>query len=209
MRRILPIAIVLLAGFAGNASAGHHHRLTLAQLQHEPAELEATHKVGSGRCGVERWAVKTVQDFATIRLTPVRSSIAKLGAIPVPAGLGQNARRLPGESQVYQLTGTLLFAIKQEADSDYHLALQGPTGATMIAEIPAPVCAASSSVLAQITTARAYVDQTFGPATDQWRTINRHVILTGVFFYDLKHGQSGVAPNGSELHPVLSIRTQR
>ena len=32
------------------------------------------------------------------------------------------------------------------------------------------------------------------------------VRLTGVGFFDRVHGQSGVAPNGIELHPVLNVR---
>ena len=35
--------------------------------------------------------------------------------------------------------------------------------------------------------------------------VNDHVIVTGVGFFDKIHGQTGVAPNGIELHPVLSI----
>jgi hypothetical protein len=31
------------------------------------------------------------------------------------------------------------------------------------------------------------------------------VTITGVAFFDKLHGQTGVAPNGIELHPVLSI----
>jgi hypothetical protein len=31
------------------------------------------------------------------------------------------------------------------------------------------------------------------------------VRLTGVGFWDEIHGQTGVAPNGIELHPVLSF----
>jgi hypothetical protein len=27
----------------------------------------------------------------------------------------------------------------------------------------------------------------------------------GVAFFDLKHGQTGVAPNASELHPILKF----
>jgi hypothetical protein len=30
---------------------------------------------------------------------------------------------------------------------------------------------------------------------------------TGVGFFDKKHGQRGIAPNGVELHPVLSFRS--
>jgi cellulase/cellobiase CelA1 len=29
--------------------------------------------------------------------------------------------------------------------------------------------------------------------------------INGIFFFDFKHGQTGVAKNGGELHPVLHI----
>jgi len=29
--------------------------------------------------------------------------------------------------------------------------------------------------------------------------------VTGVAFFDVLHGQEGVAPNGIELHPILMI----
>ena len=32
-----------------------------------------------------------------------------------------------------------------------------------------------------------------------------HVRIAGVGFFDFLHGQSGVAPNGLELHPVTKI----
>jgi hypothetical protein len=32
-----------------------------------------------------------------------------------------------------------------------------------------------------------------------------HILITGVGFFDLQHGQSGVAPNAIELHPVLNV----
>jgi hypothetical protein len=32
--------------------------------------------------------------------------------------------------------------------------------------------------------------------------------VTGVGFFDRIHGQTGVAPNGIELHPVLDIQFQ-
>jgi hypothetical protein len=34
------------------------------------------------------------------------------------------------------------------------------------------------------------------------------VTVTGVGFFDRIHGQTGVAPNGIELHPVLDIQFQ-
>jgi hypothetical protein len=30
--------------------------------------------------------------------------------------------------------------------------------------------------------------------------------VTGVAFFDFKHGQTGVAPNAIELHPILGFR---
>ena len=34
---------------------------------------------------------------------------------------------------------------------------------------------------------------------------NIPVTVTGVAFFDLKHNQEGIAPNGIELHPVPVI----
>lgn len=41
--------------------------------------------------------------------------------------------------------------------------------------------------------------------TSSWRRLTIAVTVTGVGFFDFKHGQSGVAPNAIELHPVLGI----
>jgi hypothetical protein len=35
--------------------------------------------------------------------------------------------------------------------------------------------------------------------------ICRRARVTGVAFFDYLHGQTGVAPNGIELHPVLDF----
>jgi hypothetical protein len=32
------------------------------------------------------------------------------------------------------------------------------------------------------------------------------IVIMGVGFWDEKHGQTGIAPNGVELHPVLSFK---
>lgn len=159
----------------------------------------------AGHCGVERWAVKTVTDGTRINLRAKRATIAQLGALPVPAGMSSHAARLPGESTVYQVTGVTLVKAKLEADSDYHLVLRSATGQTMIAEIPDPACARSSTVISQLTTDRANFDATFGAVGGSWRTINARVTVKGIAFFDVLHGQSGVAPNGIELHPVLSV----
>ena len=174
-------------------------------------EIEATSAgpATAPHCGVERWAVKTGTDpaAAQIDLSKVTdTSVAQLGALPIPAGWSQDAGRLAGsaEGQVWRIHATLV-KYKQEADSDYHLVLSAD-GKTMIAEIPAPACVADTSAwAAQITHARKQFDQVFAPG-DFWQPAGVPVIVTGVGFFDALHGQTGVAPNGIELHPVLDIQ---
>jgi hypothetical protein len=169
------------------------------------ASTPAAAGTNSTHCGVERWGVKTLTDGSHFALTPHPSTIAKLVALPVPPGFGRDAGRLPGEDRVYRLRGAMLVEAKLEADSDYHLVLRSATGQTMIAEIPSPSCIAGSTALEQITAARAAFDSTFGAGTTSWHLINQLVTITGVAFFDVKHHQSGVADNGIELHPVLSV----
>jgi hypothetical protein len=38
---------------------------------------------------------------------------------------------------------------------------------------------------------------------------NVRVTVTGVAFFDILHGQEGVASNGVELHPILAIEFRR
>jgi hypothetical protein len=38
-----------------------------------------------------------------------------------------------------------------------------------------------------------------------FQTVSIPVRVTGVGFFDFEHGQTGVAPNAIELHPVLDI----
>src|SRR5207247_8711702 len=53
-----------------------------------------------------------------------------------------------------------------------------------------------------ITATRAKFDAAY-TATTSFKTAN--VPVTGVGFFDFLHGQTGVAPNGIELHPLLDI----
>jgi hypothetical protein len=76
----------------------------------------------------------------------------------------------------------------------------------MIAEIPDPPCVGSGSpLLSSITKARNEFNAKFTP-TSSFRTANVPVTVTGVGFFDFLHGQTGVAPNGIELHAVLDIQ---
>jgi hypothetical protein len=159
------------------------------------------------QCGVERWSVKTGTD-ADVGLVNLNSStnttIAALRAPAAPSPIPANNRVSPWETTQWVLNATLTL-YKLESDSDYHLVLQDANGLTMIVEIPSPSCVgAGSPFLAGITNARNEFNARF-TATTSFQTANIPVQIKGVGMFDFLHGQTGVAPNGIELHPVLDV----
>jgi hypothetical protein len=76
----------------------------------------------------------------------------------------------------------------------------------MIVEAPAPACVGSNSpFLSNIRGVRSLLTSRFHP-TAIWDRGHWPITVTGVGFFDFKHGQSGVAPNAIELHPLLSVK---
>jgi len=159
------------------------------------------------RCGVERWAVKTLTDpdASRVNLTPTPTTLAKLIAVGPPATEPGTERLPPIETATFTLSATLVYG-KREADRDYHLVLEDTGGRTMIVEAPEPACVPGSRVLKQITTVRKALNEHL-PELPKGRTDKPflQVTVTGVGFFDRLHGQTGVAPNGIELHPLTSI----
>ncbi len=159
------------------------------------------------QCGVERWSVKTGTDPDASSVdvtTSVPTTVAALVALPAPDTLPNNQRIEPVETTVWVVDATLS-GYKRESDSDYHLVLSDENGNTMIVEIPSPGCVGvNSPFFDAIGSARASFDAELH-ATSSFRTANIPVRVTGVGFFDFLHGQTGVAPNGIELHPVLDI----
>jgi hypothetical protein len=131
--------------------------------------------------GVERWPVKTGtdQDVNLVGKNIVNGH--KLGAGIVPATLEeliriprpfdmspptqdfhqfQERRRGPVEFVIWRIEVDII-ALKQEADGDYHLVLQGASGKTMIAEAPTPFppfVAASSPWTKNLAAVRKAID---------------------------------------------------
>src|SRR6185369_3114548 len=68
-----------------------------------------------------------------------------------------------------------------------------------------PCCAIGSPFQPGIANARQQFDAHF-TATGFFQSVTVPVQITGVGFFDFLHGQTGVAPNGIELHPILDIR---
>jgi hypothetical protein len=158
-------------------------------------------------CGVERWSVKTGTDADVGKINLASNSsntVATMRGWPAPNPIPSNNRVSPYETTVWVLNATLT-QYKLEDDSDYHLVLSDASGNTLIAEIPLPACVGSGSpFLSRITTARNTFNSRYTP-TGSFQTANIPVQITGVGMFDFLHGQTGVAPNGIEIHPVLSI----
>jgi hypothetical protein len=70
-----------------------------------------------------------------------------------------------------------------------------------------PQCVgASSPFLPGIRYVRGKFTSQFHPSSS-WNRVNTPVQIAGMGFFDFKHGQSGVAPNAIEPHPVLRLGT--
>jgi hypothetical protein len=174
--------------------------------------LPALGPVCGTHCGTERWLVKTLSDpdRECVSLKPVDATVEELAALPQPARRPSAGRVRPVECAVYRVEGLLggwdTF-MKLENDGDDHLVLFGRTNqrVSIIAEIPSPECdgACRSGFAEQFGAARAALLE--GVRRPNPGDLSPVVRVTGVGFFDFKHGQTGVAPNGFELHPVLSI----
>src|SRR5437899_12192316 len=159
------------------------------------------------QCGVERWSVKTGTD-ADVGLVNLSSStsqtIVTMRSWTAPSPIPANNRVSPYETTQWVLNANLT-QYKLEGDSDYHLIIVDGSGNTLIAEIPSPSCVGTGSPFGPgITASRNAFDARFN-ATTSFQTANIPVQIRGVGMFDFLHGQTGVAPNGIEIHPVLNI----
>lgn len=149
------------------------------------------------------------QDASKVNFAPHATTVGWLVSQPAPEQRPQDSRIAPIEMQTYSVHASLV-GFKLEKDRDIHIVISDLENAaeTMIVEIPSKDCASacSSSRLPEFEAARAVFDATFGEPHEQFRRASATVDVTGVGFFDFLHRQTGVAPNGIELHPVLSIQ---
>ena len=79
----------------------------------------------------------------------------------------------------------------------------------MIVEFPATACTRGAAPKrgSQMARGRTALIHACGvPNTSEFLDLRGTATVTGVGFFDFKHGHSGVAPNAIELHPVLGFR---
>jgi hypothetical protein len=130
--------------------------------------------------GSERWPVKTGQDpdrndvgknvinGQNLGAGIVPATVEELMSMPRPAGMEnakidppqfQAKRNGPIERTIWRVDG-FITVLKQEADGDYHLVVQGNAGDTIVAEVPTPTTTFIGDCpwLANIQEARQAVD---------------------------------------------------
>jgi hypothetical protein len=165
------------------------------------------------KCGKERWAIKTLSDpdSASVNLTPKSTSVDWLISQPAPEHLADK-RIPPIETQVFQVSALLIGFKGEPDDGDFHIVIADPAlqSETMIVEIGDSSCqgVCASIKRKEIEQARQnFVAHCGAPAT-KFKRLHPPlpVIITGVGFFDVTHGQMGVAENAIELHPVLDFQ---
>ena len=158
-------------------------------------------------CGTERWSVKTLSDAdrEKVDFTAKEATVGWLVSQEHPAQSPPDQRIGPIERQTCKVRAQLI-SYKVEQDGDFHIVIADveDPGKTMIAEIPSPDCAGAcaSAHVEEFRRARAVIMEFSNEAP------RLTAVVTGVGFFDFAHGQTGAAPNGIELHPVLKIELE-
>jgi len=169
------------------------------------------------KCGVERWAIKTVTDAgaATVKVKPVYRTVRWLRTRvePTEAEKSDSIRIVGIETMTFRIKALVIGHVR-ETDKDFHIVISEPTNSanTMIVEFPSADCAGvcNSIFTVQMATARADYIAAMGQPTTRYKVLPVPVLveIIGVGFWDKKHSnpQHGVAPNNIELHPVVGFR---
>jgi hypothetical protein len=162
-------------------------------------------------CGVWRWPVKTLSDPARTKVdyNPIGTQVKFLRSRARPGiPIGTNTPRVSRtEFHTWKVRARPIQA-KVEDDGDIHLVISVPSAPskTMIVEFPKKTCVASPFRQYKMSTARQnFLGNCGAVSSSSWLKLAGSVTITGVGFWDEKHGQTGIAPNGIELHPVLGF----
>lgn len=202
---LLGLAALVSAPAAPGSSGGSS--ATVQQLLDSPhVDLPFDARLASVSCPVERGPVKEGSDAdrAKVDNTAVTKTVNYLRNIGKPSVYPTNARVTQAELHKYRVVAHLR-QFKEESDGDYHLVLKDSSGRSMIAEIPYGGCVpAASRWKTAIAKTRSAFNHHYSVSTS-WHYVNRKVVLQGIGFMDVLHGQTGVAPNGVELHPVTHV----
>lgn len=195
----------LLTGCArGSVTAGARQPSLQKLLDGAGQDLPFNPQLAAISCPYERGPVKEGSDADRFRVstTVTHVSVFYLRTRPKPSTYPRDRRVTAAELHTYQVTAYLT-QYKEESDGDVHLVLKDAAGRSMIAEMPYRPCVPSTSRWrSAIASARYSFTQQYR-LTTSWHYVHRLVDVRGIGFMDVRHGQTGVAPNGVELHPVI------
>jgi hypothetical protein len=210
---VSPIGLVVAqAGGSADVHATYQNRTGTLAITVSGPEPPGGPPVGL-RCGVERWAVKTLSDPDAIRVDISRvqqTTIKSLNERATRCSGLPSSRAFAEEFEVYEVTGRVTF-VRLEDDRDYHVVLADPAepSYTIVTEVADIACqgAISSPHRGVLETARNTFFGLLGGRSPS-SLVGTTVRLRGVGFYDFNHGQIGRARNCMELHPVVSISVE-
>jgi hypothetical protein len=156
--------------------------------------------------------VKTLTDAGApmVQFDHVKvTSVDHLRGLKAPTSLkATTPRRSGAERSVYRVT-VLLMSMRTEDDSDVHLVVSDPKlGGSMIVEFPSSTCTTGGDKAERRSMRQARTDLAAacgGEVRSSPVTLTGTATISGVGFFDVIHGQTGVAPNGVELHPALTF----
>ena len=162
-------------------------------------------------CGVERWSIKTLSDADTMKINfnEIKpSTVKEQTLLETPAG--KKTFRFNSETTVYSID-CFIVGYKREDDKDIHIIIEDiETDETMVAEIASSECfeVQNTSRYVLFKELEEWFIKNIGQPTTKFIFLEKHipVNITGVGFFDHLHGQKGMASNGREIHPVLSIK---
>ena len=164
-------------------------------------------------CGTERWNIKTLSDKDTIKINfneIIPSTVHEQVSLEKPHE--KITSRLDSETKVYSIKCFIVGYKKENNDKDIHIIIEDiDTDETMVAEIPSSECfeiQKTSRYLLFKQLQEWFTNNIGQPSSSKFTYLEKHipVTITGVGFFDFMHGQKGMAENGREIHPVLSIK---
>lgn len=162
-------------------------------------------------CGVERWSVKTLSDSDTVKIDfnkIIKSTVHEQVLLKTPL---KKKERLDSETKVYSIDCFIVGYKKEDNDKDIPIIIEDiDTDETMVIEIPSYECfdIQRTSRYELFKELQDWFSKNIGHPSSRFIYLEKHipVTITGVGYFDFVHRLKGMAENGREIHPVLSIK---
>jgi hypothetical protein len=206
MRRVIPIILlILLASFfiVRQIQKANHYSQRDTGTSSETGEYI--------KCGEERWNIKTLSDPDTtlIKFNELKATTVS-EQIDLARPEGRMEERQETETTDYTFACNLI-GFKKEKDQDIHIVVADiNTGERMVIEIANPECETvkTSGKYAQMKAVHDWFLDNIGIPHNTFYYLPepKEITVTGIGYWDFLHHQTGMAANGREIHPVLSMQ---